>query len=152
MTSISTTPSDYKTILVGYDGSENAVRALARAAALAKQSGADLRIVVVVSTIVPAYGPMMQSYPAGFVEQILEGGKRLLSRAIDTAKQDGVEKVYGSVEDGHTADLIVTLATHHKADLIVLGRRGISGIERLLLGSVSSAVVSHSKCDVLIVR
>jgi nucleotide-binding universal stress UspA family protein len=58
----------------------------------------------------------------------------------------------GSVEEGYPADCILNMAVTDRADLIVMGRRGISGVERFLLGGVSSSVVSHSKCDILIVR
>lgn len=56
------------------------------------------------------------------------------------------------VEEGYPAGCILNLAAGSCADLIVLGRRGISGVERFFLGGVSSNVVAHSKCDVLVVK
>jgi nucleotide-binding universal stress UspA family protein len=141
----------YKKILVGYDGSENAKRALARAIALSTGQGATLRVVVAVSTVLTVYGPTAPYYPPGYPEQIMKEGKKLLEAAIGAAKDAG-RAVSGSVEDGHPSEIILRLAESDRADLIVLGRRGISGIERFLLGGVSSSVVNHSKCDVLIVK
>lgn len=141
----------YRKIFVGYDGSENAKRALARAIALSAGQGASIRVVVAVTTVLPVYGPAAPYYPTGFPEQIVKEGQALLDAAVSTAKAAG-RSVSGSVEDGHPSEIILSLAENEGADLIVLGRRGISGVERFLLGGVSSSVVNHSKCDVLIVK
>jgi nucleotide-binding universal stress UspA family protein len=142
---------NYKKILIGYDGSENAKRALDRAIALASLDGTSLRVVVAVNTILTVYGPSAPYYPPGYQEQVMKEGKSLLDLAVKRAKEAGV-KVAGSVEDGHPAEIILDLSESEGIDLVVLGRRGISGLERFLLGGVSSSVVSHSKRDVLIVK
>lgn len=141
----------YKKILVGYDGSENAKRALGRAIALSTGQGASIRVVVAVTTVLPVYGPAAPYYPPGFPEQIVKEGRALLEAAMSAAKAAG-RSVSGSVEDGHPSEVILSLAESERVDLIVLGRRGISSIERFLLGGVSSSVVNHSTCDVLIVK
>lgn len=141
----------YKKILLGYDGSENAKRALDRAIALSRAKGASLRVVVAVSTVLTVYGPTAPYYPPGYPEQIMKEGKKLLDVAVNKAREAGC-KVSGSVEDAHPSEIILRLADTEGIDLIVLGRRGISGVERLLMGGVSSSVVNHSKCDVLIVK
>ncbi len=48
--------------------------------------------------------------------------------------------------------MILTLATEYKVNLIVVGRRGMRALERFLMGSVSTAVINHAKCDVLVVK
>lgn len=141
----------YKRMLVGYDSSENAKRALARAIALSTEQGSAIQIVVVVTTVLTVYGPTAPYYPPGFPEQIIKEGKRSLEEALNTAKAFG-SNVSGSVEDGHPSEIILRLAESEGIDLIVLGRRGISGVERFLMGGVSSSVVNHSKCDVLVVK
>ncbi len=143
-------PRGYRRILLGFDGSENSKRALARAIGLAKE-GATLRIAVVVNTILTVYGPTAPYYPPGYAEQVMKEGENILATAVSQAKEAG-QNVSGSVEDGHPAEVILDLAESEGADLIVLGRRGISGVERFLMGGVSSSVVNHSKCDVLIVK
>lgn len=141
----------YKKILVGYDGSQNAKRALDRAISVSSSTGAEVRIVVAVSTVLTVYGPTAPYYPPGYPEQIMKEGKGLLDAAVKKARDAGL-KVSGLVEDAHPAEAILRLAESEGVDLIVLGRRGITGIERFLLGGVSSSVVNHSKCDVLIVK
>ncbi len=141
----------YKRILVGYDGSENAKRALDRAIALSTQQGATIRIVVAVSTVMMVYGPTAPYYPPGYPEEVMKEGAKLLEVAVNKAKAAGRDSS-GSVEDGHAPEVILNLAESEGIDLIVLGRRGISGVQRFLIGGVSSSVVNHSKCDVLIVK
>lgn len=141
----------YKKILVGYDGSENAQRALDRAVALSTQQEASIQVVVAVSTVMMVYGPTAPYYPPGYPEEVMTEGGKLLEAAVNKAKAAG-RNVSGSVEDGHAPEVILNLAESGGADLIVLGRRGISGVERFLMGGVSSSVVNHSKCDVLIVK
>lgn len=141
----------YRKVLVGYDGSKNAKRALERAIALATGEGAALRIVVAVNTILPVYGTTAPYYPPDYAEQVTKEGKESLAEAVARAKEF-TQKVSGSVIDGHPAEMILSSADRDGSDLIVVGRRGISGVERFLMGSVSSSVVNHSKCDVLIVK
>jgi nucleotide-binding universal stress UspA family protein len=142
---------NYRKVLVGYDGSDNAKRALGRAIALSACEGAALRIVVSVNTILPVYGTTAPYYPPDYAEQVTREGQKSLAEAVSRAKEAN-QKVSGSVMDGHPAEMILSSADREGSDLIVLGRRGISGVERFLMGSVSSSVVNHSKCDVLIVK
>ncbi len=142
---------NYRKILVGYDGSENSERALARAAALAAEHGASLSVIVVVNTVVMSIAPMAPPVPEEVYMDLIEDGKQTLSKAIKTAGTL-VPSVTGTVEEGYPAEWILNIATRERVDLIVLGRRGISAVERFLLGGVSSNVVAHSKCDVLIVK
>jgi len=143
--------SPYKKILVGYDGSKNSGRALARAAAAAKEHSGSLRIVVVVNSNMLAIAPMAPPLPPEVFEDMLKSGKQILSEAM-VSVGDLVPGVTGSVEEGNPAERILHIAADESVDLIVIGRRGISGVERFLLGGVSSSIVAHSKCDVLVVR
>ncbi len=145
--------SNYQRILVGYDGSENADRALSRAASLAKAQSASLRIIVVADTIslATSYSVMEPPITGDVIEGVVKESEGILSHGLK-AVSSIVPQVTGSVERGYPADCILEEAAAQESDLIVLGRRGISGIERFLIGGVSSSIVSHSKCDVLIVK
>ena len=144
-------PPSYKRILVGYDGSKNSDRALVRAVALAKEQKAALRVLVAVNTVLPVYSPISSTLPESTFEEILQDGKDALAKAVSTAKLT-LDDVSGVLLDGHAADEITRYASENGIDLIVLGRRGVSAVERFLLGGVSSSVISHSKCDVLVVK
>ena len=141
----------YERIIVGYDGSNNAQRALERAIELAKQSKGELRIVVVADIVSYAATASGGIYKR-FNEQARENAVNLASAALDAAKLAGVKDAYASDEEGQPADMILTLATEYKVNLIVVGRRGMRALERFLMGSVSTAVINNAKCDVLVVK
>jgi nucleotide-binding universal stress UspA family protein len=141
----------YRRILVCYDGSDNATRALQTAITMAKEGDGELSIVVAASTL--GYPPRYRDrYYSDLRKVTLHHAKEQLSEALETAKIGGVPSAQGKVAEGHPADMILTRAVDVKPDLIVVGRRGLGGVQRFLLGSVSSAVVIHSKCDVLVVK
>jgi len=137
LTRASTPTAGYGRILLAYDGSKNAEGALSRATSLAERFGARLTIVVVV--------------PPSAYEETVQSGREVLGKAVDKAKRT-VGDVTGVLRDGQAADEILAAAEDQDADLVVIGRRGLSAVERLLMGGTSSAVVSHSKCDVLVVK
>lgn len=101
--------------------------------------------------MLPAFSPYSPSLPLSAYEEVLQGGKDTLARAVERAKQS-LGDVSGFLQDGQAADEILNVANEQKIDLIVIGRRGLSAVERFLMGGVSSAVVNHSKCDVLVVK
>jgi len=141
----------FERLLVGYDGSDNAKRALNRAIELARQSKGELRIAVVADTMryaATASGGIYKRFNA----QTKANAVNLASDALDIAKAAGLKDVYASDEEGQPADMLLTLATEYKVNLIVVGRRGMRGLERFLMGSVSTAVINHAKCDVLVVK
>lgn len=133
-----------KHILVGFDGSENARRALAQAVALA---GADSRITVVAAAQAPAAAG--QVLPEG-AEGLEERGRELEEARRQLAEL-GRDADLVAVE-GAPADVLVEEAKQRGADMIVVGHRGLSGAERLVMGSVSSKVARTATCSVLIVR
>jgi len=149
-----------KKILLAYDGSENAKRALDRAIELTKGSDAELSIMTYVNVVgfeTLAAKKLMALAPKKLIEEfrdeVVRDAENLVSDASRLAKKAGAKDVRTLVlKDGDPADAILFAATKHAPDLIIVGRRGISGIARFLLGSVSSRVVSHAKCDVLVVK
>lgn len=141
----------YERILVCYDGSDNARRALQMAIKLTKEGGGKLSVVVAAGT--PGYPPRYRDeYYSDLRKVIIHDANEQLSEALEKAAVGGLPSAQGEVEEGQPADVILARAVDVSADLIVVGRRGLGGVKRFLLGSVSSAVVSHSTCDVLVVK
>ncbi len=133
-----------KTIVVGYDGSESAQRALERAAALA-DGEAKITVVGAVHTIASkvgvTYDPVEEEDQARHLE---EAQARLSELGVDARTLEG---------KGDPARVIVTQAEDEGADLIVVGSEGKNLVERILSGgSVSSGVVHRAKTDVLVVH
>lgn len=147
----------YKRILIATDGSEMASKAVAHGIALAKVLKAPLSVV----TVTDIWSPfdMAHDYdqhkkdPIGTYEALAAAGaKRVLDKAGETAKEQGVDCTLIHVADKHPAEGIVATADEIGADLIVMASHGRRGVKRLLLGSQANEVVTHSKVPVLIVR
>jgi nucleotide-binding universal stress UspA family protein len=133
------------TIVIGYDGSEPAERALERAAELAAAFSAKLVVTSVAPIVVGrGIGPVDPGDPP-------EEHREQLRHAAAFLDKRGLEADY-HLALGHPADHIVRLAEERDADLIVVGTHEWSWIERLLGLSVSDKVEHKAHCDVLVVH
>lgn len=133
-----------KNIVVGYDGSEPAKRALERAAEIAQ--GATVTVVSAVHVLAPVGRAAVQIDPDEIAER---RGELAEAKALLSGKGVAVKTVESH---GDPADGIVETAKESGADLIVVGTRGANLASRVLLGSVSTKVVHEAPCDVLVVR
>lgn len=144
------TLSSISRILVPVDGSEDSKRALEFAVGMAKALNAKVTALHVVKQPTAAY-PFDISLSAQVIESAEEYGKQLL----DDLKK-GVSETLDLKTEMRTAyDVarkIVEVGREGGYDLIVMGTRGLSGVKRILLGSVASGVVAHASCTVVIVR
>ncbi len=137
----------FGTLVVGYDESEPAVRALDRAAQLAEKFGSRLVVVSVAPVLMP--GPRggggidPADPPARHREE--------LAHAQDVLTARGLEADYVTAV-GEPAEALVDVASERAADLLVVGTREPGLLDRLMRGSVSRAVSRHAPCDVLIVH
>jgi nucleotide-binding universal stress UspA family protein len=140
----------FSNILVAIDGSEVSDRALARAADEARIWNAKIHAVYVVET-----GLFSSLPPDNTVEimyRVLEKeGQDKLAKAKAFAATHGLS-LTTHMKQGHAGSEIITLAEREKCDLIIVGSHGRSNTDKLLIGSVSSFVVSHSKIAVMVVR
>ena len=139
-----------QTIVVGTDGSEPAEQAVREAIRIAARDGAQLHIVT--SFHDPAmFRERLASGAATSSINLREVGDSVTARAVRAAEAEGVE-VRSHAHEGDPAETILNIASEQNADLIVVGSRGLSGIRRFLLGSVSQKVSEHATCNVMIVR
>ena len=146
---------EFRRILVAFDGSEDSKRAVKAACALAKRLESSVILLHVFSVPVYAYGGPA-GVPAISVESLEGTAKRqattMVESGLELARSEGIEAKGELVESGAIAEAIVSFATKQGIQLIVLGTRGMSGLKKVLMGSVSSGVVNHSLCPVLVVR
>jgi nucleotide-binding universal stress UspA family protein len=84
-------------------------------------------------------------------KEVKKRAQDLTGRTAENLKKKGI-KAQAVVLEGDPRYRIVDEAEKWKADLIVMGSHGYTGIKRLLLGSVAASVVSHAPCSVEIVR
>ena len=142
-------------IVVGTDGSDTAGEAVRQATELAKLSSARLDIV---SAFEPIPQQRIQSEAGaapGDVQYEIsprEDVNLILDNASGVAKKEGVEEIQTHAREGDPADAILDVAEEIKADLIVVGNKGMTGARRFLLGSVPNKVSHHAPCSVIIVR
>lgn len=120
----------YERVLVGSDGSERAGRAVARAVDVAAALGASLTILGV--------GP-----PQKLKERLQAQADTHATESLDIAVR---------IESGHPAQVLIEVAERDGFDLLVLGNKGMRGIERLMLGSVPNKISHHLPCSLLIVN
>jgi nucleotide-binding universal stress UspA family protein len=134
-----------RSIVVGYDGSETAKRALERAAEVA-EAGATITVVSAVRVHAAAGrggGPVDPDEVSERRHELAEAKTLLGEKGIEPNLVEG---------HGDPADVIANQAKEGGADLVVVGTRGRNVAARVLLGSVSTKVVHEAPCDVLVVR
>jgi nucleotide-binding universal stress UspA family protein len=144
----------YETIVAAYDGSNGATDAVRHAAGLARLCDAELLIV----TIYRHHGLLEASLAIdmpddrGNMDDIMREHARTVAEAGRALAQEaGVEKLRLFTKGGQPARGIVAFAEEHKADLIVVGSRGLGSVEGFLVGSVSHKITSLADCPVLVV-
>ena len=138
-----------KTILVGYDETEPSKRALARAAELAAAFEAKVIVTSVAQMLVGAAA----ARGVGPIDPVdtPELHREELRHAAAFLEERGIQAEY-TVALGDPAKVILELAEGNNVDLIVVGAREASLLERLLDPSVSGAVDRKAHCDVLVVH
>ncbi len=142
----------FRRITVAVDGSANSDTALECAIDLAHRYGSDL-VILSVAPIVPVYISTAEPYvPQGVPPSEIGHYREIVEASVKKAEAGGVSSVTGVSYEGVVVDEILAHLQQHPTDLFVLGSRGLSTAKRLLLGSVSSAVVNHAPCPVLVVR
>jgi nucleotide-binding universal stress UspA family protein len=146
----------YQRILVATDGSKLSQKAVQHALSLADLTGAE----VVALKVVPRYP---QTYFEGGVALAAEEIKRIekewqaeAMQAVNAVKAEGqkmeVKVKATTVKSDLIAEAIIAAAKKHKADLIVMASHGRRGLKRLLLGSETQQVLTHSHVPVLVLR
>jgi len=135
-----------KKILIGYDGTESAWRALER--------GADIRVagdqVGVIAVVAVATSGARTVAPSGAGEAPAEHRIALEDACAWLAERGITAEAITAVGDPGTA--ICEVAERDGYDTIIVGSRNLRGMKRLLLGSVSDRVAHHAPCDVLIAK
>jgi nucleotide-binding universal stress UspA family protein len=139
--------SPFHKILVGYDGSKAAQKALEIAFAMAQSEDAQLFVVAVARPSEPA----TRVETKGILENAQEHFEQDFQRMTARAKELDVS-LETAVVVGHPTEQLLHRAETEKADLIIVGRRGVSRFERMLVGSTSEKVLRYANCPVMVVH
>jgi nucleotide-binding universal stress UspA family protein len=137
------------TILLATDGSRDAELARTTAIDLANSTNSELHLV----TVAPGYPSYDLRNPA-VLEQLRRQAEDILNEEAEKVEQEGgkVAQKHLRIAERYRAQQIVQVAKDIGAGLIVVGSRGLGGIRRAVIGSVSDSVVRHAPCPVLVVR
>jgi len=139
--------SQFKKILVGFDGSPQSEKATESGLALAQSLDAKVLLFAVARPPEPATIVEVDAMLDNAREQFEEQFKKIIQRAKDL----GVD-VETDIAVGHPVEQIVHRAEIDGVDLIVLGRRGKSRFEKMLVGSTAEKVLRYAHCPVMVVR
>lgn len=146
----------YKRILVATDGSPLSTQAVSSAIDLAALAGAELVALKVVPCYPQSYfegGLALQAAEVGRVEQQWEEEAQSIVNAVrEEALEKGVQTSAITVKSDIVSDAIISAAKKHDCDLIVMASHGRRGIKRMLLGSETQQVLTHSHTPVLVLR
>jgi nucleotide-binding universal stress UspA family protein len=136
-------------IVVGVDGSGHSRKALETAAAEAAAHGVPLTVLVIHQAVRDVYGSASHyGDDAALTEKAKEAAQAETDQVLAAA---GSQPASVTVTAVHGLPVDELVKASEGADMIVLGRRGMGGFTRLLMGSVSSQVAQHAQCPVLIV-
>jgi len=136
----------FRKILVGYDGSAQAEKAADVALSLAESLDATVLLFAVARPPEPATSVEVEAVLDNAREHYEQGFKRIEQKA----RQHEV-KFETDVAVGHPAEQIIHRAETDRIDLVILGRRGKSMFEKLIMGSVSARVLRYAHCPVMVV-
>lgn len=140
-------------ILIALDASTHSDRALEFVSRMRWPAGSR---VIVLSVMQPVAVPLSGAYEPGaasgeLLEEQRQGLEALVARAEGRLREFGFS-TEGRVVTGEPRETLVQIARSERTDLIVVGSHGRTGIAKLMLGSVSSHVVTHAPCSVLVVK
>ncbi len=140
----------FRNILVPYDGSSHSKHAFKVALDMAKKYNSKLSMVTVLDTS-PGYWAQTNLW-----DKAIGGAKTLATKELESfksaAKKAQVSFISEIIESKSVTKTIVSYSKSWKIDLIVLGAQGITGWDKLILGSVTDSVAHRVRCPVLIVR
>ncbi|NBW79912.1 MAG: universal stress protein [Betaproteobacteria bacterium] len=146
----------YKKILVATDGSTLSKKAVTHAINLAQLSGAELVALKVVPRYPQSYfegGMVLPASDVGRIEkQWMEHSQTIVDAVAKSGSAKGVTVKAITSKSDLVSDAIIAAAKKHKCDLIVMASHGRNGVKRLLLGSETQQVLTHSTVPVLVLR
>lgn len=142
----------YKNILVGIDGSDQAIEAFKKALAVAKRNDGTVYVANVIDHqfyTFMSYSPLNEN----IMDQLTEDAKELIADCKQIGKEFGYEKIEGVIAYGSAKEAMAkTLPKKYQVDLVMVGQSGLNAAERFMTGSVASYVIKEATCDVLVVH
>jgi len=143
-----------KKILVAIDESKVSEAVLQKAKTIATMFESDVLVITAIQKLAPSHH---YRFGADFTHydlvnsQAEDDAKKVLAHAKEVL--EGIPgKCTTQIVHGNSASMILEMAEIKEPDLLIMGSRGLGGFKRIMLGSVSTKVLHHATCDVMIVR
>jgi nucleotide-binding universal stress UspA family protein len=137
-----------KRILIAHDGSKSSDKALKRGLEIAERFDSAVTVMTVI--------------PSLYLTELMETDREKILRTLSEDAEKTMAKIKAGprnirslktvIKQGSPADEILKAAERMKADIIVTGSHGRHGAQKFLLGSVSSKIIDHAACNVLVVK
>jgi nucleotide-binding universal stress UspA family protein len=137
-----------KKILIAHDGSKSSDRALKRGLEIAEKFGSTVTVITVIPSLYLT--ELMEVDRERILQALSEDAQEMMARV--KAGPKNIRSLKTVIRQGSPADEILKAAQKMKADLIVTGSHGRHGAQKFLLGSVSSKVIDHAACSVLVIK
>lgn len=138
-------------ILLATDGSASSDGSARRATEMAHAFGAEVHVVHVMPVSQPYHLVGTDAEGPSMYEEDLQWAQELLDGQVSKIEQDGANVAKAYLRTGEPDAEVVALAEDIGADMIIVGSRGMSRLRRPI-GSVSSSIVAHAHCPVLVIR
>jgi len=142
-------------ILIAYDGSPDAEIAVDEMAARPWPKGSQIRLVTIVEPPLGTPPPNFEFYGAmivGVEDSLRREASERIQKAVDKFKERSDLEISHELKEGSPKSALLEAIREWAADLVVVGSHGRTRLERLFLGSVSHALVTHAPCSVEVVR
>jgi nucleotide-binding universal stress UspA family protein len=140
----------FTNVLVPVDGSDNSYRALDAALLLSEKLGSNITVVNVMEQV-----PITHIESEKLLSELLEAYKKenqeILSKCSRIAAEKGLS-IKTLLLQGNPASVILDYCKKENFELVIMGSRGMGKFKQLILGSVSSKIVHHCQCAVLLIR
>ena len=140
----------FSKIVVAVDGSDVSSRAFDAALFLSEKLGSKITAIHVIENVPTVY---IQSQKV--LDELLEARKNESQKILDECSSIATKKgivITTTLLEGNPASIILEFSQCEKYEVIIIGSRGMGQFKELLLGSVSSKVIHHSSCPVLLIR
>ncbi len=135
-----------KHIVVALDDAGESKKGMEKAIYIAKLSGAKITGVNVL-----VVAPTLDSTVTNYREYLTKKAQEMLDSTKESCEKQGIQFA-SKILDGSPASKIAEFAEEEKADLVIVGSRGLGGIKGAILGSVANSLVHKSKVSVLVVK
>ena len=133
-------------LLLATDGSKMSENAVREAINLAKTCGSKLYVISVIEV-----NPEFEALAPGLVEKVEKETRKHVDSVKTKASKEGIDCETIVHEGEEPYQNIVDEAAKKKIEMIIMGRHGRKGLERLMMGSVTAKVIGHSTCKVLVI-